>query len=485
MAPNRMVRTRRYGLLAGPLAALTILYWPPPEGLSQAGWITAAIALVMAIWWMSEALPLAATALLPVALFPLLGLVPFEDLGRAYAHPLIFLFFGGLILAKGLEKWQLHRRLALFLLSYAGDRPSSVIGAVMAATAFLSMWVSNTATAMVMLPIALSIASTFTGPKAIMDASQPTPFGSALMLAVAYSATIGGMGTLIGTPPNALFAGFMLETYGISIGFAQWMLVGLPAVLILLPITWVLLTQVLFTLPARFPQPEDGPAAAGAPPLGPMARQHYMVAGVMSMVALLWLTRPLVAHLAPELPLSDAGIAMAGALILFVLPDQWPKGTFLLSWKDVSDLRFDVLILFGGGLALANAIAATGLAAWIGSGIERFQDLPTMVLILVIMATIVYLGELASNTAMAAVFLPVAGAAAVGLGEPPLSLALPVVLAASLGFMLPVATPPNAIVYGSGAVPAQTMLRAGAILDVVSLLLVFGLAMTLGRLVFG
>ena len=293
------------------------------------------------------------------------------------------------------------------------------------------------------------------------------------------------MGTLIGTPPNALLAGFLLETYDIRIGFAEWMLVGIPVVLVLLPLTWLLLTKVTFKVPSFFPEAAltSGSGETGDP--GPMSRQEYTVAGVMVVVALLWLTRPLLADLAPGLPLSDAGIAMIGALALFVLPDRWSEGRFLLEWNDIKSLRWDVLILFGGGLSLAGAIASTGLADWIGAGMSALQSLPANVLILAVMVVVVYLGELASNTAMAAVFLPVAGAAAVGMGADPLTLALPVVLAASLGFMLPVATPPNAIVYGSGAVNSQQMLRAGALLDIVSIAVVFVIAATIGRWVFG
>ncbi|WP_346913582.1 SLC13 family permease [uncultured Roseibium sp.] len=260
---------------------------------------------------------------------------------------------------------------------------------------------------------------------------------------------------------------------------------GIPAVLVLLPITWFLLTKIAFKVPAAFPETVLASGHDGTQDLGPMSRQEYTVAGVMVIVAFLWLTRPLIADLVPGLPLSDAGIAMIGALALFVLPDRWSSGTFLLEWNDIKSLRWDVLILFGGGLSLAGAIASTGLADWIGAGMSALQTLPANVLILAVMVVIVYLGELASNTAMAAVFLPVAGAAAVGMGADPLTLALPVVLAASLGFMLPVATPPNAIVYGSGAVSSQQMLRAGALLDVISIAVVFVIAATIGRWVFG
>lgn len=475
---------KQTGLVAGVLAFILLLILPTPEGLSTQGWATAAVGLLMAIWWMTEALPLAITALVPLVLFPLLGIGSFESSAQAYANPLIFLFLGGFILAKGLERWQLHRRLALKMLARIGRNPSAIIAGMMAITAFLSMWVSNTATSMVMLPIAQSIAATICMNACNGPDDPRVTFAPALMLSIAYGATIGGMGTLIGTPPNALFAGFLQETYGISIGFAEWMLIGVPAVLVLLPITWVLLTKIAFKVPASFPESAEAFAHEGEA-LEPMSRPQLTVTGIIAIVALLWLTRPFLADLIPSLPLSDAGIAMTGALALFIIPARWSEVRFLLEWADISSLRWDVLILFGGGLSLAGAIGSTGLAAWIGSGMEALAILPSTVLILAVMIVVVYLGELASNTAMAAVFLPVAGAAAVGMGADPLTLALPVVLAASLGFMLPVATPPNAIVFGSGAVTSQQMLRAGALLDVISIAVVFVIAATIGRWVFG
>jgi sodium-dependent dicarboxylate transporter 2/3/5 len=289
------------------------------------------------------------------------------------------------------------------------------------------------------------------------------------------------MGTLIGTPPNALLACYMQDSQGIEIGFADWMLVGVPTVLILLPVTWILLTRIAFRVPWR--ATHSGPAHE-LPPPGPMAREEKLVAVIMILVALAWLTRPLIENLVPGLPLSDTGIAIVGALALFAIPARLATGTFLLDWKDLKDLRWDVLILFGGGLALASAIGSSGLSDWIGAIVSDLERLPGWLMILVVMTMIVYLGELASNTAMAAVFLPVAGAAAVGMGESALTLALPVALAASLGFMLPVATPPNAIVFGSGAVDARQMLRVGAVLDVIAILIVAGIALLLAPLVF-
>ena len=474
-------RHRLIGLFTGPMAAAVILMSPPPDGLSQQGWWTAAVGIWMAIWWMTEALPLAVTALLPVVLFPILGVRSVGATTPSYAHPLIFLFLGGFLLARAMNVWGLDKRLALNVLRIAGSSPRRVIAAFMAVTAFLSMWVSNTATAMVMLPIGLSIATTFQGNRE-KHTQSITP---ALLLGIAYGATIGGMGTLIGTPPNALFAAFMAESYAIEIGFFRWMLIGVPLVLVLLPITWFVLTHLAF----RIDRQPSGQIAAmireKLDALTLMSRAEYLVAGLMLAVAVCWIFRPLLTMALPWLQLSDAGIAMMGAILLFLLPVEFKRGRFLLSWKEAVGIRWDVLILFGGGLALATAMGESDLAGWVGAQLTELQALPIFLLLMAIGVLIVFVGELASNTAMAAVFLPVAGATALGMGEPALLLTLPVALFATLGFMLPVATPPNAVIFGSGALEMRHMLRAGAILDVVGIIVVALAMVILGNRVFG
>jgi len=302
------------------------------------------------------------------------------------------------------------------------------------------------------------------------------------MLGVAYAATIGGMASLIGTPPNALFAGFMAEEYGIKIGFAEWMLVGLPVAIILLPLTWLLLVKGPFGIGAR----EQGAEFAQIQrPLGPVSTAEWRVSAIVALAAFLWLSRPLIDALLPALAVSDTTIAIAAAVLLFCVPGGKGVRGALLTWDDALKIRWDVLILFGGGLALAAAIGKTGLATWIGGGLAQLGSVPSFAVILIAAFVIVYLGELASNTAMAAIFLPVAGAAAVAMGEPPLLFALPIALSASIGFMLPVATPPNAIVYGTGHVTAGQMLKAGAILDPIGILVAVGVSMTIGSWIFG
>ncbi len=485
------LKSIRSFLVLAPLAiGLVALQLPAPDGLSIQGWRVAIVGMAMAWLWMTEALPLAAVALIPIVAFPIAGVAKIDEVSQAYAHPLVFLFLGGFILAAAMKRWELHTRVALLALQFAGPKLDYQVFAVMAATAFLSLWISNTATAMVMMPIGLSMVAAsrrhnlvveHNGQRSLVadaEIGPPNAFGSVIMLGIAFAATIGGIGSLIGTPPNALFAGFVAKTYGTSIGFGQWMLLGVPIVLVLLPITWLLLTRVFFRLPQQISDAEQTSVR-----LAPLSRGQKIVAAVLLTTGCLWIFRPLLSQELGIIALSDAGIAIAASVILFMIPARFSDDDALLTWNDLGSLRWDVLILFGGGLALADAIRTSGLADWIGTGTSQLGDLPISLLVLIMMIVVVYLGELASNTAMAAVFLPIAAAAAAGLNTPPLELILPVALAASLGFMLPVATPPNAIVYGSGEVTAGEMLRVGAVLDVVSIIVVFIFAVTLGPVV--
>ena len=474
------------------IIALSINAMPLPEGLSEVGRRTLAVGLIMAALWMTELLPLFVTALFPLVAFPLTGIATIGAVSQAYSHPLVILFMGGFMLAAAMQRWLLHRRIAIIALRLAGSRPDMQILAIMVVTAFLSMWISNTATTMVMMPIGLAILSIEQGNEpsgsdpgtaagsTCAKRDEPSGAAGALMLGIAYAATIGGIGSLIGTPPNSLFAGFVEKTYGVSIGFAQWMLLGVPIVVVLLPLTWLLLTRVSFKMP-----PVGADTDVTLEELPRLSAGQRIVTTVLVLVAAAWITRPLLAAWLDWPGLTDAGIALAGVIALFAMPRWLSNGTPVLTWDDVKTIRWDVLILFGGGLALADAIGATGLAGWIAGGATKLADIPTAALILLMMIVIVYLGELASNTAMAAIFLPIAAASAVALDTEPLTLLVPVALAASLGFMLPVATPPNAIVYGSGAVRSSDMLKAGAALDVISIAIIFVLSMVLLPLVFG
>ncbi|WP_137699407.1 SLC13 family permease [Marimonas lutisalis] len=440
------------------------LILPPPVGMEVQAWRVAGLAALMALWWLSEAVPLAATALLPLALAPLMGLAGLGWVASYYSDPLILLFLGGFLLARGIEGWGLHRRIAGALVGIAGRNPTAVLGAVMGATAFLSLWISNTASAMVMAPIAAGVAR-----------GQDVRFGAALLLGVAFSATIGGMGSLIGTPPNAIFAAYATRSLGIEVGFAQWAAVGLPVAVVLLVLAWAVLagaTPGVRGVAVNVPERRAADWSRGE-------RRMAVLAGL---TAAAWIARPFVERLWPGLGLSDAGIAMLAAVLMFVLPSG--EGGRLLTWERAAGLRWDILILVGGGLALAGLMDEAGLVAWIGARAEGLAGWPVPVIVLVIAALIVGLGELASNTAMAAIFLPVAGAMAAAMGVDPLQVLLPVALAASVGFMLPVATPPNAIVFGHEAVTRAAMLKAGAPLDLIGIVVAAGLGLTLGPLVF-
>lgn len=463
----------RLGLVGGLALAALLLLLPPPAELSPAAWHTAAVGLLMAVWWMTEAAPLAVTALLPIVLFPVLGVATVDAATSPYANPLIFLFLGGFLIALGIERWGLHRRMALAIVAAFGTRPRRIVAGFMAATAFLSMWISNTATAMLMLPIAQSVIEMIgpgrapsrdgAGEAAEQSTEAASPrgggFAVALMLAIAYAASIGGMATLIGSPPNALMAGFLRETLGMEVSFVGWMAVGLPVAAVGLAASYLLLVRVVFRL-------ADAEVPGGAAflrrelrALGPMRREEKAVAAVFALTAALWIARPLVERVLPGV--TDTGIALFGALLLFVIPSRWRQGEFLLGWAEAKRLPWGVLLLFGGGLSLAAAVESSGLAAWIGSRLQGLGGLPAVWVVLAVVTTVILLTELTSNTATTATFLPVVAAVAIGLGVAPLLLVLPTTLAASCAFMLPVATPPNAIVYGSGWVTLPQMARAG------------------------
>ena len=478
-------RRQRIGLIAGPLAFVSLLVLPAPAGMSEAAWATAAVGTLMATWWISEAIPIPATALLPLALFPLLGIGTIAQAATPFANPLIFLFMGGFMIAIAMQRWQLHRRIALAIIARVGTRPGAIIFGFMLASAFLSMWVSNTATALMMLPIAMSVVSLSkklpqTTPQ---DKRQLDHFAIALVLSIAYACNIGGMGTLIGTPPNALLAAFVLDNYGVEIGFAQWMLLGVPLVALGLPLAFVILTRITFPVDLdELPGGSDIIRQEQAR-LGPISAEEIKVGIVFAATALLWIFRQPLEAVIPGI--SDAGIAIAAGLALFLIPADLKRGKFLLDWEATEKLPWGILILFGGGLSLAAAFSRTGLDEHVGLMVAGFEAWPTLLLLGFSVAVILLLTEITSNTATAAAFLPILAAAAIGIGENPLLFIIPAALAASCAFMLPVATPPNAIVYGSGLLTIPMMVRAGMWLNLVFILMVIAAAYTLLLWVFG
>ncbi|MCC5935532.1 MAG: DASS family sodium-coupled anion symporter [Balneolales bacterium] len=487
MSPSQREKIKnlsnKIGLFAGPAVFLIMWLAPAPEALSTEAWRVAAVGLFMAIWWVTEAVPIPATALLPIVLFPIMEVSTIGQATAPFANPLIYLFMGGFIIALALEKTNLHRRIALRIVLFVGVKPTSVIIGFMLAAAFLSMWVSNTATAMMMLPIALSIVRLVERGRDINRGELQTNFGMVMLLCLAYACNIGGIGTLIGTPPNALMAGYMLDTYGVEIGFAQWMMLGLPIVIVSLPILFIVLTKVVY--PIRITEIPGGKTVIRdeLKSAGPMSRGEKMVGVVFLMIASLWIFRPL---LEPYIPnISDTGIAIFGAVLMFLLPVNFRSFEFVLQWEDAKRLPWEVLILFGGGLSLAAAITDTGLAEWIGLSISHLDWIPIFALLLLSLTVIIFLTEITSNTATAAAFLPILASVAIMMGYDPMVLAVPAAIGASCAFMLPVATPPNAIVYGSGLVSIPQMARAGFAINLIMVFVISIAVYLLLGFVFG
>jgi len=466
-------RLQAVGLLAGPAAALAVYFaiagspsaGDATAGLGIPGRAAAATATWMAIWWMTQALPLPATSLLPLVVLPLAAKLPIREVAAPYAHEMIFLFLGGFVIALSIERWGLHRRIALATLRHAGASARSVIAVFMIVTAALSMWVSNTATVVMMFPIALSVVGMLGED---IDEATSSRFTTSLLLAVAYAASIGGTATLIGTPPNLFLASFASRELGIEIGFARWLLVGLPFAAIFLPAAWWMLVSLH---PMRGEALAAGIAeiARAHASLGPLSRGERTTLAVFALVASAWIGRPLLVRAGLD-GLTDAGIAMTGALALFALPVSWRERRFAMDWATARRLPWDVLLLFGGGLSLAEAIRTTGLGDWLGQQLSGLAGAPPVLVVVTVVAVVVLLTELTSNTAATATLLPILAALAPVLGIDPILLVTPAALASSCAFMLPVATPPNAVVFGSGRVPLPAMMRTGA------LLVLFGIA---------
>jgi len=495
--PQQRVRT--FGLIAGPLLAAVLYLTLPQEyraadgaavPFTPAGRATLAMMAWMACWWMTEAVEIEVTALLPIALFPLLGIMPLGRTTANYGADVIFLFLGGFVLALAIARWGLDRRIAFLTLRLVGTRPKAIVAGTMGATAFISMWVSNTATAAMMVPIVLSVVDVAlrrrTGKTLAELGGIPEDdrdlrnFALSALLGIAYAASIGGLGTIIGSPPNGILVRFIEQGTGIRVTFLEWMLLGVPAMLTFLPLAWLLNTTVLF--PSRMAEIEGGREYVRQEwaKLGPLNRGERATLIVFAATVLAWMTSPLLAGLhiggvAPLARLSDAGIAITAAIALFLIPVDRARGEYAMDWATAARLPWGVLILFGGGLALAAATEANGVPGFIGSLATGFAGWPFWAILLVIIAIMVFMSELTSNTAQVAAMLPILAALAPVVGVAEGVLLVPATIAASCAFMMPVGTPPNAIVFGTGLVRMPQMMKAGFWLNITGILVIFAL----------
>ena len=471
------------GFWIGLAAFFFILLSPNPESLSSVGWAVAAVTMLMAIWWATEAVPVAVTALLPLACFPMLGVTDFKTAALPYANPNIYLFMGGFILALGIESSGLHKRLALKMLIAVGNSGAKLIGGFMLVSAIISMWVMNTSTTLMLLPIGLAVCASVAETIPNFSQRDRRNFEISLLLGIAYAASIGGMSTLVGTAPNIIFVGFMEEAYGLEISFTDWMKLGVPIATFMLFSSWYAITKIVY--PVNFIASVETKLQLQnmLNDLGPLSKDEKKVLTIFSLAASAWMFRTLLDNFAPFSGLTDAGIAIIAALSFFFIPSENQK-TDLLTWEQANKLPWGLLVLFGGGLSLAASIGSSGLGGWIGQGLTVLENVPSIILILAVATMIIFLTEITSNVATTSTFLPVVGAVAVALGIAPISLTIPVVLAASCAFMLPVATPPNAIVFGSGKLTIPDMIRAGFALNIIGIFLVTLFAFYLAPMIF-
>ena len=440
-----------------------------PAGLSYEGNAVLATALWMAIWWISEAVPIAVTALLPIALFPLTGGLSLSDTTASFGHKYVFLYVGGFILAIAIERWNLHKRIALNIINVIGTNVKKIILGFMVATAFLSMWISNTASSVMMLPIGMAIISQLKdNPKTKKDENQI--FGKALMLSIAYSASIGGMATLIGTPPNLVLAGIVQEIYNVEITFSKWIAFGLPISVLLLMICWFYLTNFAFTFQQKTFPGGKSEIKRQLLALGKISYEEKVVLVVFALTAFAWISRSfLIAKLLPNI--DDTIIAIISAIVLFILPASKHQSRQMITWEEAVKLPWGILLLFGGGLALAEGFKQSGLAVWIGSQMTLLDSVSLILLLLILVTAVNFLTEITSNIATTAMLLPILAPLALIIDVHPFILMVGATVAASCAFMLPVATPPNAVVFGSGHLTIPDMFRTGIWMNIISILL--------------
>lgn len=459
-----MTRTRLFGLIGGLIVFIIMIALPAPASMELTAWRVAALTMLMAIWWMTEAMPLTVTALLPFLIVPFAGVMPAKAIAKEYYDPILFLILGGAFLALAIERVGLHRRLALALLKLAPPTATGLLFAFMAATALLSMVISNTSTTLIMVPIAIAVIRA-----GGVEPGETRGFAGAVMMGIAFAASIGGLGTLVGSPTNAIAAALIDRALDVRIGFATWALYGIPIVIIAVPAAMIILSRVQ----QLKDHPFDGrtaSAALGHQAIWSTAERRVVPVGLL--VVTLWMLQPLLEPLVPAGALTDGTIAVAGSLLLFILPDG--TGRPLLNWNEANRAPWGVIMMFGGGLALAAAITASGLATWLGAVLAPLGSIPTILLAATIVALTILITEFASNVATASGIMPVLAALIAATGADPILLALPVAMAASWGFMLPSGTGPNAIAWATDHIALPRMLTAGLMLDILGVPLLVG-----------
>jgi sodium-dependent dicarboxylate transporter 2/3/5 len=469
-----VILTGLYGFIPSSLAALDGSTFETTKDVivvnSTSAWFVFGVLVLMAIWWATEALPVAVTALLPLALFPLLNVVDFQSAADPYANKNIYLFLGGFILALGIESSGLHKRMALKMILAVGSTGATLVGGFMLVAALLSMVVMNTSTTLMLLPIGLAVCSVVANTIPNISQDQQKYFDTALMLGIAYAATIGGMSTIIGTAPNLVFVSFLEEQYGVVIDFFSWMKLGVPVAIVMLFSAWVILTKIIFPTSFEASLETKEKLSNMLLELGPLTKDEIKISFIFGFAVIAWITSRLVRETF-GIGIEDAGVAIIVSIILFMVPSSNKKND-LMQWNKTTQLPWGLLILFGGGLSLAAQVSGTGLGIWIGQGLTILKTVHPLVLIFAIATLIIFLTEMTSNVATTSTFLPVIGALAIAIGVIPVALTIPVCLAASCAFMLPVATPPNAIVYGSGKFTIATMMKAGFALNIVGIFVV-------------
>ena len=476
------ISSKQIGLISGPMAFFLTLWLVHPEDLSTEARAVLASTLWIAIWWITEAIPIAVTSLLPIVLFPLTGGLDIKSTAASFGHKYIFLYAGGFIIAIAIEKWDLHKRIALNIINAIGTDISYIILGFMVATAFLSMWISNTATSVMMLPIGMAIIVQFSKGRDIKYATS-LPFGKALMLSIAYSASIGGIATLVGTPPNLVLAGVVSELYDVEITFSMWMTFGLPISLVLLVICWQYLVRFAFKLgDKKFPGGRQEIRQQLAA-LGRITFEEKLVLTVFGCTAVAWISRSfLLSKVIPAI--DDTMIAICGAVVLFLLPSRTRKEG-IITWEEAVRLPWGILLLFGGGLALAEGFKTSGLAVWIAGQMTLLEGITIVLVLLILIAAVNFLTEITSNLATTSMLLPILAPMAFSMNVHPYMLLVAATVAASCAFMLPVATPPNAVVFGSGYLRIPDMVRAGIWMNILSILLVTLVIFTLLPLFWG